>query len=78
MSFMVYCEDCDAALNKAVDAGCTVIAPVSDMFWGDRMGKVEDPFGFQWAIATHTEDVSPEEMEKRREEWIAQMMQGGG
>lgn len=75
-SFMIYCEDCEAAFQKAVDAGCSVQAPVAEMFWGDRMGKVEDPFGFQWAFATHIEDVSPEELDKRREAWISQMMSG--
>ncbi len=45
--------------------GATAVVPPTDMFWGDRMAQVADPFGHKWAIATHTEDVSPEEMEKR-------------
>lgn len=77
VSFMIYGEDCDAAFRRAVDAGCTVKAPVNDMFWGDRMGKVEDPFGYQWAIATHKEDLSPEQLDQKRKEWLAQMMPGG-
>lgn len=78
VSFMIYGEDCDADFQKAVDAGCTVKAPLSDMFWGDRMGKVEDPFGFQWSIATHKEDFTPEELDQRREAWVAEMMKQGG
>jgi len=77
VSFMIYCEDCDADFKKAVDAGCEVISPMGDMFWGDRMGKVSDPFGFQWSIATHKEDLTPEQLDQRREAWVAEMMQGG-
>ena len=76
-SLHIYTEDCDAMFQQAVDAGCTVIQPVTDMFWGDRYGKVVDPFGFQWGIATHTEDVSPEELQKRGEAWFAEMAQAG-
>ncbi len=75
-SIHMYVEDCDAAFQKAIDAGCTQVAPVTDMFWGDRYGKVEDPFGFQWGIATHIEDVSIEEMQKRSEAWFSQMANG--
>ena len=72
-SIHMYVEDCDAAFKKAIDAGCSEISPVTDMFWGDRYGKVEDPFGFQWGIATHTEDVELEELQRRSEAWFAQM-----
>jgi uncharacterized glyoxalase superfamily protein PhnB len=75
-SIHMYVDDCDAAFNNAIDAGCTQVSPVTDMFWGDRYGKVEDPFGFQWGIATHIEDVSSEEMQKRSEAWFSQMRQG--
>ena len=75
-SIHMYVDDCDAAFNNAIDAGCTQVSPVTDMFWGDRYGKVEDPFGFQWGIATHNEDVSSEEMQKRSEAWFSQMRQG--
>ena len=47
--------------------------PVSDMFWGDRFGKVIDPYGHHWSLATHTEDVAPAEMERRSAEWMANM-----
>jgi uncharacterized glyoxalase superfamily protein PhnB len=57
-------EDADAAYQRAIDAGATVRMPLADMFWGDRYGMVEDPFGHNWSIATHLRDVSPEELEK--------------
>jgi uncharacterized glyoxalase superfamily protein PhnB len=60
-------EDVDAVFKKAVGAGAKVLMPVADMFWGDRFGKVADPFGHQWQIATHKEDMTPEEMAKRAE-----------
>ena len=77
-SFMIYCEDCDASFKTAVEAGCMVKAPVSDMFWGDRMGKVEDPFGFQWSFATHKEDLTSEQLAERQAAWLAEMMNQGG
>lgn len=58
-------EDADASFARAIEAGVTVKMPPADMFWGDRYCKVTDPFGHNWAIATHKEDVSPEEMDKR-------------
>lgn len=61
----LYVEDCDAVFTRAVDAGAKVIEPLSDKFYGDRAGSVEDPFGQRWSIMTHKEDVSPEEMEAR-------------
>lgn len=64
-SVMLYTDDVDAVFNRAVAAGAQATMPPMDMFWGDRMGHLVDPFGHQWAIATHKEDVSPEEMEKR-------------
>jgi PhnB protein len=60
----IYVEDVDAVFKQAVDAGATVIMPVSEMFWGDRYGQVEDPFGHRWSIATHTRDVTPAEMQE--------------
>jgi uncharacterized glyoxalase superfamily protein PhnB len=62
----VYLPDADAAWAKAVAAGCKVVSPILDQFWGDRYGEVEDPFGFVWAIATHLEDLTPAEIEARR------------
>jgi PhnB protein len=72
-SLHLYVDDVDALFGRAVAAGCQVKFPVTDMFWGDRYGKVEDPFGFQWGIATHTEDVAPEEMERRAQAFFASM-----
>lgn len=77
-SVHLYVDDCDALHAHALESGCTEIMPPSDMFWGDRYGKVVDPFGFQWGIATHVEDVSEEEMQKRSEAWFAQMAGQGG
>jgi len=61
----LYVEDADKAFDRAVKAGATASMPPSDMFWGDRYGKVTDPFGHEWSIATHKEDVTPEECGKR-------------
>jgi PhnB protein len=72
-SNFLYVPDVDAAFKRAVDAGATVIMPVTDMFWGDRFAKVTDPFGHQWGIATHKEDVAPEEMERRSAEFTRTM-----
>ena len=58
----LYVADADATFNRAVAAGARVTMPVSDMFWGDRYGVLEDPFGHRWSVATHMRDVSPEEM----------------
>jgi PhnB protein len=64
-SVMLYTNDVDATFKQAVTAGAKATMPPVDMFWGDRMGNLTDPFGHTWAIATHKEDVSPEEMERR-------------
>ena len=72
MSIWLYVEDADAAVERAVEAGADIAMPLQDMFWGDRMAKVTDPFGFSWTIATHVEDVSPEEMQKRQKEAMEQ------
>jgi uncharacterized glyoxalase superfamily protein PhnB len=60
----LYVEDVDAAVKRAVAAGAKVTMPVEDMFWGDRYGKLEDPFGHHWSVATHKRDVTDEEMKK--------------
>jgi uncharacterized glyoxalase superfamily protein PhnB len=73
VGLMIYVEDVDKAYQRAVDAGATAKMPVTDMFWGDRYGKLTDPFGHEWAIATHKEDVSPEECGKRAEAFFANM-----
>lgn len=64
-SIFLYVKDVDATFKQAVKAGARQTAPVEDMFWGDRFGKLTDPFGHLWMLATHIEDVSPAEMEKR-------------
>jgi PhnB protein len=63
VSIHLQVEDVDAAFAKAVAAGAKVTMPVSDQFWGDRYGQVEDPFGHRWSLGTHIRDVSPEEMD---------------
>ena len=65
VSILLYVDDVDAWAKRAQDAGIKVVRPVEDQFYGDRAGTFEDPFGHQWDIHTHTEEVSPEEMEKR-------------
>jgi PhnB protein len=72
-SLYLYVEDADSLFNQAVSAGCQSTMPVTTMFWGDRYGKVVDPFGHHWGLATHVEDVSEEEMGRRAAEWMAQM-----
>jgi PhnB protein len=57
-----YVEDCDAVIQRAAQAGATVLMPAQDVFWGDRYGVVTDPFGHTWSMATHLRDLSPEEM----------------
>jgi PhnB protein len=64
-NLMVYTEDADKMFKKALKAGATVLMPLEDQFWGDRFGRVVDPFGNYWSIATHVEDVSPKDMKKR-------------
>jgi PhnB protein len=73
VSIMIYVDDVDATFNQAVDAGATVKEALADKFYGDRMGTVVDPFGHVWHVATHKEDVSVEEMQRR-----AQAAHGGG
>jgi PhnB protein len=60
----LYVEDADTFIKRAVEAGAKVIMPIADMFWGDRYGVLEDPFGHRWSVATHVRDVSPEELLK--------------
>jgi uncharacterized glyoxalase superfamily protein PhnB len=68
----LYVEDADAVFAQAVKAGATSTMPLEDMFWGDRYGKVADPFGHQWSIGTHVRDVTPDEMQKAIEQMSAQ------
>ena len=76
-SIMLYVPNVDAAFKKAIDAGCKSIMAPTDMFWGDRFGKLEDPYGNQWALATHKEDVPPKQMAERAKAAMAKMSSGG-
>jgi uncharacterized glyoxalase superfamily protein PhnB len=69
--FTIYVPDVDAAFQRAIDAGCKLVRPVTDMFYGDRAGCVEDPFGLGWTLMTHVRDVSPEEMKRQMAEHLA-------
>jgi PhnB protein len=71
-SLHIYVPDADAAFARAVEAGATVKYPMNDAFWGDRYGKVTDPFGHDWSLATRMKDMTAEEMAKAAEEWMAQ------
>ena len=71
-SFMIYVPDADAAYDRAVKAGAKADRPLKNEFWGDRIGTVIDPFGHKWSLATHLEEVAPEEMQKRMAEWSKQ------
>jgi PhnB protein len=73
VSVFMYVEDVDAFVKKAVDAGANVVMEVADQFWGDRFGTISDPFGHVWSVATHIEDVPPEEMEERAKAAMAEM-----
>lgn len=75
VSIFLYLADVDATFKQAVAAGAKVDAPLANMFWGDRYGKLADPFGHSWSLATHVEDVAPEEMSKRAKEAMAKMAQ---
>lgn len=71
---MVYVDDADAVIARAVAAGARLLIPPADHFYGDRSGRIEDPFGHVWTISTHKEDVSEEEMQRR---FAAMLKQGG-
>jgi len=71
-SLWLYVDDCDALFNRAVGAGAEVRMALSDQFWGDRFGSIGDPYGYTWSIATHKEDLTKEEMEKRSQEFFKQ------
>ncbi len=73
MGLHIYVEDVDSAFDRAIGAGATIDMPVSDMFWGDRYGKLADPFGHKWSIATHKRDLSPEEMEEGMKAMMQEM-----
>jgi len=69
----LYLENVDAAFKRAVDAGCTVRMPLSDMFWGDRMGTLSDRWGNQWSLSQRIKDMTPDDMKKAQDAFVAQM-----
>lgn len=75
-SLHMYVPDADAAFERAVAAGCEVEYPIDDTFWGDRYGKVRDPYGYTWGIATHKEDLSEDELGRRQSEFFEAMAEG--
>jgi PhnB protein len=74
----IYSTDVDNDFNRAVSAGCKVTMPLQDQFWGDRYGRLSDPFGHHWGLAQHVEDVAPAEMERRAKEWQEKMAKSAG
>ena len=73
ISFYIYVENADEAFRRAVEAGSETQMPVQDMFWGDRVGAVRDPFGYSWSLATHTKDLTMEELQEGAKAAFAQM-----
>jgi PhnB protein len=73
----MYVEDVDAVVKRAVESGATITMEIADQFWGDRFGSITDPFGHSWSIATHVEDVPPEEMAERAKAAMAAMSSPG-
>lgn len=73
VSIHIYVEDAHKAYEQAIQSGATQLMPVSRMFWGDDFGKLHDPYGHSWSIATHKEDLTPEETEQRMKEAFKQM-----
>ena len=71
VNIFLYVKDVDKFFSQAVAAGAEVAMPLNDMFWGDRFGQVRDPFGHSWSLATHKEDVPPEELSRRAKEAMA-------
>ncbi|HEY7728720.1 MAG TPA: VOC family protein [Candidatus Eisenbacteria bacterium] len=76
VQFYLYFEDADAAFKKAIAAGGKELMPVTDMFWGDRMGHIEDPFGLRWNIASRVKEMTPKEIEKAGAEFMKKQMAG--
>lgn len=71
VNLFIYVPDVDGVIKKAVDNGAVLIMEPQDQFYGDRSGRIEDPFGYRWIISTHVRDVSEEEMKKAMDEWMA-------
>jgi PhnB protein len=77
-SLMIYVEDVDSAFERALAAGASVDKPVADQFYGDRSGTILDPFGHKWTLATHVEDISGEEIQRRMAAWSSEAEAQGG
>ena len=77
-SLHIYVDDADASVARAVAAGCEMRYPLEDAFWGDRYGKVTDPFGHEWGLATRVKDLSPEEIRQAAEAWMQQQATAAG
>jgi len=75
VSFYIYLENVDEAFRTALAAGAEARMPVDDMFWGDRAGTVRDPFGYDWTLATHTKDLTPQEIQQGAQAFFARMAQ---
>lgn len=73
IGLFIYVPDADATFKQAVQAGCTVDMPMADMFWGDRAGNLKDPFGYSWMVATHTQDLTDDQIRKNAEVFFASM-----
>jgi PhnB protein len=71
VSLYVYTPDVDSLYQRAVSAGATSVSAPENMFWGDRSARIRDPFGHEWGLATHIEEVTPKQMETRAREWMA-------
>jgi PhnB protein len=71
MYLHLYVPDADTVFNRAANAGARIDMPIQNMFWGDRYGKITDPFGQQWGIATHVEDVAREDLPRRQQDFFA-------
>jgi PhnB protein len=78
VGFYLYVKDVDDVFERAVAAGAKVKEPLKDAFWGDRIGKITDPSGHEWILATHVEDISPDELRKRHQEFFEKMFQEAG
>lgn len=78
ISLFMYVDDVDSAFQKAIDAGCTLSAPLRDMFWGDRCGHLKDPYGIDWNLATRVKEVSEEEMLEGQKAFMEEMAKQGG
>jgi PhnB protein len=74
-SLWIYTDKVDEWFKRATEAGAKVTMPMADMFWGDRMGSVQDPFGNKWNLSQHTKDLTPEQMKKAQDDFVAQMAQ---